>query len=295
MAMVKRLINWFLETYPGRLVQAYAGSQAGNYAGGLAFTAFISMFPLLLGLLAIVGFAIDDQHIRQEVEKALLSFFPSDATGSLHDALEGIHRYSGLIGIVGLVGLLWSGSSLFTGLEWTLGRMIGARQRDFLRQRAMTLVMTVLFFVVVVLVVLANTVLSLAGGAPALGALAGLVIWVFFMATVYRAVPNRTYRLAQALPGALVAGALMELLSLAWPAYTRLVHGFSTYGAAFALFFVLATWLYFWAQFLLLGAVINRMHAGEPTARGLVGSPEPELLQTEATQAADQASRRSAA
>jgi uncharacterized BrkB/YihY/UPF0761 family membrane protein len=253
------------------------------------------MFPLMLGLLALVGLAINDPHVRAQVERALLNFFPSDAAHALHDALDGIRRYSGVLGAVGLAGLLWSGSSLFTGLEWVLGRMIGARQRDFLRQRAMTLALTVVFTLVIVLVVVANSLVSLAGGAPAVGPIAALLVWIGFTLAVYRAVPNHTYRVAQAWPGAVLAGGLMELLSLAWPLYTRLVHGFNTYGAALALFFVLATWLYFWAQFLLIGAVFNRMRLGPPTAHGLVASAEPQPLETEATRAADEAGRRRAA
>jgi YihY family inner membrane protein len=287
MRIPRRLVTWFLGTYPGRLIQAYAGSQAGNYAGGLAFTAFISMFPLMLGLLAIIGLVVSSAHAQAQVENALLGFFPRNESAALRSALRGIHQYSGVLGIVGLIGLLWSGSSLFTSLEWTLGQMIGARQRGFVRQRLMALVMTVAFVVAVVAAVGVNSIVALSRGVPALEALVGGVVWVAFMALLYRAVPNRTYRLAQLWRGALLAGALMELLTLAWPLYTGLVHGFSTYGKVFALFFVLATWLYFWAQFVLIGAVANRMRAGRPGARGLVAEPEPDALETAATRAAD--------
>ena len=54
--------------------------------------------------------------------------------------------------------------------------------------------------------------------------------------------------------------------------YTGFSHNFSTYGSALALFFLLAAWLYFLAEFILLGAVANRMHVGEPDARGLLGA-----------------------
>ncbi|HKR98372.1 MAG TPA: YihY/virulence factor BrkB family protein [Candidatus Dormibacteraeota bacterium] len=292
MAVLTRAVRWFLGTYPGRLIQAYASSQAGNYASGLAFTAFVSMFPLMLGLLAVVGFAIGDPGTELRFEVALLSFFPGDAGGALHSTLSGIHRYAGLFGAVGVIGLFWSGSSLFTGMEWALGRMVGARQRDFLRQRAMCLVMTVAFALVVICVVGINAALALAGGAALLGAVAGAVVWTAFMLGVYRAVPNRTHRVTQAWRGAVVAGVLMELLTLLWSLYSRLAGNFNSYGKAFSLFFLLAAWLYFWAQFTLLGAVINRMHAGEPQAAGLVASREPDRLVTEATRAADRYGRR---
>ena len=62
----------------------------------------------------------------------------------------------------------------------------------------------------------------------------------------------------------LIAGTAMEILTLVWPLYTHFSKGSSTYGAVFALVFLLASWLYFLAEFILLGAVANRMHAGEP-------------------------------
>jgi len=72
-------------------------------------------------------------------------------------------------------------------------------------------------------------------------------------------------------PGVVIAGTAMELLTLLWPVYTHFSKGFSTYGAVFALVFLLASWLYFLAEFILLGAVANRMRFGEPDARGLLG------------------------
>jgi len=65
----------------------------------------------------------------------------------------------------------------------------------------------------------------------------------------------------------------IEVLSLAFPIYARIAGGFNTYGAQFALFFLLATWFYFLSQLLLLGAVYNKFRLGEPAARGIVASP----------------------
>src|ERR1700694_5313085 len=278
-------------TYPGRLIQAYGGSQAGNYASGLAFTAFISMFPLILGMLAILGIATQSPHARSSFLNGVITFFPADARSTLIGTLDVVRQHSGLLGVIGIVGLLWSGSSLFVSMEFALGRMVGARQRDFLRQRAMTLLMTIVFVVAIVATIFVNSALSVVNGVAVLGPIAGLLVWAAFMAAVYRLVPNRTYRLKEMWPGILVAATLMELLTLLWPLYTNLAHGFSTYGQTFALFFVLATWLSFLAQFILLGAVANRMDAGQPHARGLIPAPEPAPLETEATRAADQQGR----
>jgi uncharacterized BrkB/YihY/UPF0761 family membrane protein len=152
----------------------------------------------------------------------------------------------------------------------------------------MALVMTLLFVVAVVATIGLNGATAAAGSVPAVGPVVGLLVWLAFMAAVYRLVPDRTYPLRRMWPGIVIAGVLMEALTLVWPLYAKLSHGFNTYGSAFALFFVLAAWLYFWAQFILLGAVANRMHAGPPTVLGLIAGKESGPLETEATRTADE-------
>src|SRR5438105_122570 len=282
-SMLQRIAGRVAGSYPGRVVQVFGRSHAGQYASGLAFISFVSMFPLILGLLAILGLATSDPSARAQFLNTTLAFFPPDAHKDITAALDGVRHNSGALGVIGIIGLLWSGSSLFAGMEYALGDMIGARQRDFLRQRAMTLVMTLIFAVAVVAAIFVNSALAILGSVPALEPVVGFAIWLAFMAAVYRFVPNRTYRLRQMWPGAVLAALLTEGLSLLWPLYGRLSHGFNTYGLTFALFFLLAAWLYFLAQFILLGAVVHRMHAGVPDVRGLIGQRQPRPLTTDAT------------
>src|SRR5438128_10211485 len=102
---------------------------------------------------------------------------------------------------------------------------------------------------------------------------AGAIVMVSLLVALYRFVPNRTFRLREVIPGALLAGVLIEVLTLAFPLYARIAGGFNTYGAQFALFFLLATWFYLLSQLILLGAVFNRFRLGEPAKLGLVASP----------------------
>ncbi len=251
--------------YPVRLVRAYADSGAPNYAAGLAFNMFMSTFPLMLGLLAIVGLVLRDPVQLAQVQAALLTFFPTEAHDAVRKTLGQVRDRAGILGIIGLVGLLWSGSSVFAAMEFALGQMLGAPQRSFVRQRVMTLLMTAVFAAVVVASVLANTALAFARSIPFAGPVAGAVVWIAFMVMIYRFVPNNAFSaVRQVWLGALLAGVLMELLTLVWPVYGKFTNGFNTYGSAFALFFLLATWMYLLSQLILLGAVANRMRLGPP-------------------------------
>jgi membrane protein len=274
---VKRLVAslgaWVGHTYPGRLIGAFGASHAGNYASGLAFTAFVSMFPLILGLLSVLGYATRSASAKAAALSAILGFFPGDAHSALQDLFTSIQQNSGLLGIISVVGLLWSGSSLFTGMEFSLGVVVGVTQRSFIRQRAMALVMTILFVVALVAAIGVNSLIALPGIIWGFEPVVGLAVWCAFMLAIYRLVPNRTHKVRELWPGVVIAGTAMELLTLLWPVYTHFSKGYSTFGTVFALVFLLASWLYFLAEFILLGAVANRMRAGEPDARGLLGEP----------------------
>src|SRR5204863_2511966 len=105
------------------------------------------------------------------------------------------------------------------------------------------------------------------------GFVAGAVVMVALLVALYRFVPNRTFRLPEVLPGALLAGIAIEAVSLAFPLYAKIAGGFNTYGAQFALFFLLATWFYLLSQLVLLGAVFNRFRLSAPARKGIVASP----------------------
>jgi len=100
-----------------------------------------------------------------------------------------------------------------------------------------------------------------------LGFIAGAMVMVALLCALYRFVPNRPFRLRDVLPGAVLAGVLIELLSLVFPLYEKLAGGFNTYGAQFGLFFLLATWFYLLSQLVLLGAVLNHVRLGPSASR----------------------------
>jgi membrane protein len=285
---MKALLERLRGSFPGRVATAYGESKAGNYAAGLAFNAFMTMFPLMLGLLAVLGLVLRDPGTMSKAQSMLLSVFPSNAQEQLAQVLKGARSSAGLLGLVSIVGLVWSGTGLFVAMEFVLGEMFGAKQRDFVRQRLMALTMMAVFMVGILFAVLANSlVAALGSGVKLLGPFLGVVVMTLMMVAIYRIIPNRTFSLSQVLPGALLAGVLMEIATLAFPLYANLVHGFNTYGAAFALFFLLATWLYFISQFILLGAVLNRMLMGQPETGGAAASPGDAREETRGARAAE--------
>src|SRR5204863_674571 len=106
-------------------------------------------------------------------------------------------------------------------------------------------------------------------------------VMVALLVALYRFVPNRTFNMREVLPGAVLAGIGIEILSLGFRLYAWIAHGFNTYGAQFALFFLLAAWFYLLSNLILLGAVYNKFRAGKPARLGLLASPTKESREVE--------------
>ena len=277
MSRFRRVADRARGTVPFRVITAFGESQASSYAAALAFSAFLAMFPMMLGALSIIGLAIRDPATESRFQALILQLFPGDAQPELQLAIQGVKQSAGWFALVSLGGLVWSASGIFARLEFAFTQIFGTKQRHMLRQKVMGLEMMLVLVLALAVTVAANS----AGGylssfipyAWVLGFAIGAAVMVALLVLLYRFVPNRTFSLGEVLPGALLAGLLIEALSLVFPLYARFAGSFNTYGAQFGLFFLLATWLYLLCELMLLGAVYNRCRLGQPATKGLIPSP----------------------
>jgi membrane protein len=274
MSRIRHLVERVQSTIPFRVVTEYGESRASNYAAALAFAAFLAMFPMMLGVLSIIGLAIRDPVTEARFQNLILQIFPGNAQPELQNAIRGVRQSAGWFGVISLGGLVWSASGIFATMEFALTQIFGSKQRNMLRQKLMGFVMMMLLVVALGITVAANAAAGyLSQYVPFAWVLSfaiGAAVMVVLLVLLYRFVPNRSFSLREVLPGALLAGVLIEALSLGFPLYARFAGSFNTYGAQFGLFFLLATWLYLLSQLLLLGAVYNRFRIGQPATKGLI-------------------------
>lgn len=267
--MIRRIKSWV----PLRVLAAYGESQASNYASALAFTCMLAMFPLMLGVLSLVGLAIRDPVTEAKAQTLIIDMFPGSAQADLLKALHGVRQSAGWLGVLSLAGLIWSASGIFSTMEFALTQIFGTKQRNLLRQKVMGFLMMILLVAAVGVTVAANALAALFPFAWITGFLIGSAVMVGLLVMLYRFVPNRTFEVRDVIPGALLAGMLIEVFSLGFPLYARFAGRFNTYGAEFGLFFLLATWFYIVSQLIMLGAVFIQFRLGQPEAKGLVASP----------------------
>ena len=244
---------------PLNIVMAYAASHASDHAAGLAFNAFLSMFPLVLGLIALVGLFPQSDEIKGAVEKVLVVAFPPSEQAGILKSFQNAKSSAGTLALASVLALVWSGTNLFASMEFALNQIYLSATRSFWRNRLMGLAMLGVFLVAVGVSVGASTAIALAPERAIVGFIFGALVMAVVLLIIYRYVPNRKSRFTELWPGALTAGVCIELLNFAFPTYVQLTHGVATYGRSFGFLFILGTWTYFLSMFLLFGAVMNRM------------------------------------
>jgi membrane protein len=260
---------------PVQVFMAFGESRANSYASAVAFNALLSMFPLILGILAVVGVSVRDPATLAKVESLIIQTFPDPtAQKEIEQALHGVQQSAGWLGLIAVGGLLWAASGIFASLEFAFAQIFGIRQRDLVRQKLMGLAMMFALIVALFVTVIANTLAMYLPGSWVTGILIAAAVLSALLVLLYRLVPNLSYRIRDVLPGAVLGGVGIELLSLIFPLYSRISGGFNRYGMGFGFFFLLCAWFYLLSTLILFGAVVNKFRLGRPVKEGLIASPD---------------------
>jgi len=118
------LIRLLLKTY-----KRYNEDSAGNLATAIAFYAFLSVYPLLLINLLILGWIFPGDNASQvEWESRLFRFIPGVRALLAHN-LTSLQHARTTLGIIGFLGLIWTGISMSHAVSWTLAQIFRVSDR----------------------------------------------------------------------------------------------------------------------------------------------------------------------
>lgn len=240
-----------------RVNKRYGELKGNNLASAIAFQSFVSLFPLLLVVVAVVGFfAASDGS----VSSSIISRFglSGDAASIITDGIETASKSPKVAGPVGLAGLLWSGLGLVNALQYGLDQVWQVEERGMKDKLFGMLWLTgaaVLFLSAAAI----TTVLNFLPGflTPLALVVAFAVNFALWMWT-FLVLPNRRVPWKSLVPGALLGALGMEVLKVLGAVYLprTVANSSALYGSIGVVFAVLA-WLLLFSRLILYSAVFN--------------------------------------
>ena len=275
-----------IKQFFGRLGAAYkvfSGQDGPLLAAAIAYYLAFSLFPMMLVLVAILGWAFRFTAPGQKAEQQILETISEQVSPSLAEqltaALGSVEKSAAASGAVGVITLLVTAIAIFTQIDYAFDRLwessgsaaAGWRQR--IVEVALTRLKAVLMLIGVGAFVLAVMIASLVwqGVQNNIATAVPLSPWiervvqppihvalnVFAFAIVYRFLPKVPIRWGAALSGAILASTLWELGRQILAAYVvgeRLPSAYGLIGS----FMAIMLWTYYAMIVVLFGAAFTR-------------------------------------
>jgi membrane protein len=271
---VNVVIEQARKTTPGKFVTAWGELRAGEGAILIAWQLLFSLFPLVVGILSIVGLVLRDPGRQAAIAEQIAQQFPEQAS-DLVAIISETRDLGGIFGIISVVGLLWSGSNLFGTMAMVFDRFYGVPDRSFVQQRLIAFLMMAVYIVLITVSVASTSVTGFVVGlsenvlpfdvpyfAFAVGWAVSLLSAILMFLALYRVVPNARIRLWSVWKGSVLAGVLFVALTQVFPLYLHFLGGgFAAY-KALGVFLLLMTWFYFLGMILCAGALLNAVLSG---------------------------------
>jgi membrane protein len=239
-----------------------------------AYCATLSLIPLLVVGIAVFGYILGSSaSVLDQVLRAAEGFAPKNVAfvNGVREILDRILQDRGLIGLFGLLGLLYAAHQTFLAMQPAMNVIWGVPEtRHWLRQRLIALAAT-LYALLLIGADLALTafftyleslrvplvsdrfgplVYSLGVG------LLPMLLTTLLFALLYQTIPARTVPWKAAFLGAVVAALLWQATKIGFGIFLLHVNSYNRLYGSLGSLVILIVWMYYTMAILLLGAEI---------------------------------------
>jgi YihY family inner membrane protein len=261
------------------VVKKYNDDRAGNLAALVAYYGFLSIFPLLLLFVTIVGFVLHDHpSLRADLLDSALSDFPIVGAQLRRniDALDG----DVLALVVGALGAVWVSLGVAHAMQHAMAEIwdipVRVRPRYLVRLGRALLLVLVLGLSVVAVTAMSAAVASVPGSAPVAvaSALATLALNIGLYVAAFRVLTPSEITTGNLWPGAVLGGVFWSALQAlgGWLVARELRNASELYGF-FGIVLGLLFFLVLAARLSLYAAEVNVVRARRLYPRNLFDAP----------------------
>ncbi len=266
-------------------VNEFLADNCPHLAAAISYYALLSLFPLVLAVISILGFLLKSPNVEARVIQGVTGFIPVSAT-FVRGIISDVADARGAAGAIATIGLVWAGMGVFNALRKSLNAAWGTKQpRPFLTERLMEIAMMLGVGGLIVLSLVLTTAFKVVREAslPIFGerfmqgdllsqsAAIATGIFVAFLGFLflYEFVPNTRVRWRHAAIGALAAAVLFEIVK---DAFVWFAGNFGTYNIVYGsvgVIVALLTWIYVSAVITLFCAkIISVLPRMRPASAG---------------------------
>jgi membrane protein len=239
-------------------------------SSGVTFNLLICFVPLLLLLLALVGtYLSSDREVLSHLDRYIEGAIPSLDPKIMESILTIIHNRE-IVGGLGIVGLAWTSTWVFSSLRTALNAVFQVeKRRGILRGKAVDLLMVFLAGLFLWVSMLVTSSITLLQGYRVssfvdMGALFQMVLkyllpffftyWMAFF--IYKIIPNRKIGVGIGLKAALFTSFLWEAAKQFFGWYVLHLGRFSILYGSLSTLAIFFFWIYYSSSILLLGGEI---------------------------------------
>lgn len=264
--------------FPIGVAKKFGDDQAGQHATLLAYYGFVSVFPLLLVFVTLLGYALaNNPALQQRIIDTAIAQFPV-AGPQIRGSIKTIQG-SGIALAVGIVGTLWGGLGITQSAQDAMNAIWNIPRKTWpnfwlrlARGLGSLLLLAAGIFAATALAQLGTAGPGLLGrGFPLAGS---LLLNLLLLAALFQALTGIWVAWRRLLPGA-ACGAVgwTALQALGVYIVNRQLERANLIYGVFAIVIVLLSWLYLSAQLVLSAAEVNVVLARRLWPRSLLQPP----------------------
>ena len=245
-----------------RTIYQLGRNSAGDMAASMSYYILLSVFPLLIGAIGVLGYIFPSQMVQQELFRFFETNLPT-STALLRENITSIIELRGTLSVLGLVGLFWAGGAFFAAVGRAANRAWGISQyRPFLVRKLRDFVLSlgtgVLFFVSLGIASLDAFLpqVTLWFNFTLTAVLSRIVVFILIYAAyllIYKYMPTTTVRWRDVWLGALLGAVMFEAVLNLFTLYLDRFANYQLVYGSIASVIAFLVWTYFSSFVLITG------------------------------------------
>lgn len=243
---------------------------AKDMSASIAYFSFLSLFPLILGLVSIGGFFLESAELQKTLHDFIVDVLPISAD-FVTENIASLVRLRGPVGLVSLAMLMWSASKVVGSLSRGINNALGLkRPYAFYLSRLRNFLLTVTVAIVVFATITVSPAIKILSGFDfsfagetwnaffelLAGSVTGFAITFAMITIVYTLVPFERLPWKEKLPGILVATIAIEIGKVFFGYYYGSVSSDDLIYGSVSSVIVLLLWLYYCGRSVLYGTQV---------------------------------------